>query len=515
MPDSRPNVLFLLSDQHHQQWVGHRDGRQNVSTPTIDRLAERGADFRNAYCAMPLCTPSRHTILTGQRVPNCGAWSNGSVVDPDAPTMAGTLSDAGYATGLVGKMHLGGDRQLGGFDERPYGDLLGLNGHQYEPVSPERRARNGYSDEDAGITELPESQLQESQVIQESVAWLREHRHANPDQPWFLCASLSRPHSPYTTPSRHFERYWPDGDISDPEIPHGGEENWSDHPMLPDAEDVPEPELARRVSAAYAACVDHLDEFLGDLVALLEREGFLENTVVVYASDHGDCCGEHGHWGKKSWLEGSVRVPITVQLPEHRSGELAPQSVETPVSLVDLFPTFCGLGDVAVPDDVDGTDLSDALLAGEEPERGPVVSDFAPWNAPEGGQYRVVVDWPYKYVRFRDAPELLFDLAADPRELTNLTAEDADQTDADEEALERLRAYVDRTVDFDEWERAREQKEEWESREHGLGANTGTMGNAYLLDDGRIVDADAVISKPDILIEEPAAMLDDFEEGSR
>ena len=503
MADTPPNVLVLMSDQHNYRCLGYRDDDvgEPVSTPTFDRLAADGVDFDQAYCPMPKCTPSRMCFLSGRRVPGAGAWNNGSWLRPELETMPESFSAAGYETCLVGKMHLGGDRQFAGFDHRPYGDLLGGNGHQYDPVSPEDRVpptTDPINNENAGITDYPESQHQEQIVEEETLAFLREHRHRS-DDPWFLCASFSRPHDPYTTPPRHFERH--EGEVPDPKI--GPEGDTLEHPSARRyregyAEE--DPAVTEQARAAYFANVDYLDEITGDLLALLERDGFLENTIVVYLSDHGDMIGEHGMWRKNIWFEGSVRVPMLLSLPEHRDGAGGP-TVETPTSLVDLYPTLCGLCGVDAPEGLDGADLSTAIRAGREPDRGPVVTDQF-----SGMDYRMVRDGDYKYIRFRDDdPEVLIDLAEDPLERHNL-APDATGTDAG--ALERLRSFVDDTLDFEAIVEQRERDQEL-AHDHRIGAPTGIAGNAYRLRTGQIVDAGIAVTKPDVLLEHPERVLID------
>ena len=130
----------------------------------------------------------------------------------------------------------------------------------------------------------------------ETVAFLRERRHASPDMPWFVCASFSRPHWPVTVPRRWFDRYWPSG-VTAPKVGRGGDSQ--DHPTVQaisamNQVDTLSDQEAVRARAAYFGCVSYLDEVLGDLLVVLERDGFLDNTIVVYASDHGESAGEHG-----------------------------------------------------------------------------------------------------------------------------------------------------------------------------------------------------------------------------
>jgi choline-sulfatase len=515
----QPNVLFLMSDEHNHRHLGYRGvGEGSVNTPTLDDLMQRGARFEQTYCSVPICAPSRRCILTGKEQQNCGAWENGSLWDDEGTTLAEAFSRAGYETCLVGKMHFNGRRQFHGFDNRPYGDLIGHDiqqpGHQPDPIDPDRldvqprrqAIEKGTRIPGAGVTEIPESLLQEQVVARESISWLREHRHASPDRPWFLCASFSRPHFPLTAPRRHFERYWPDG-VSGPEV--GEDSDAAQHPYARHkaesngTADLDE-ETVLRARAAYLACIDFLDEVLGEFLRTLDDAGLLENTVIVYTSDHGELAGEHGLWWKDAWHEASARVPWSVQLPAHREGTRDPAEISTPVSLIDLFPTLCGIAGIEAPDDLDGTDLSEPVETGAEPNRGPVFTDFLA-HSTDRFAYRMVRDGRYKYVGFRDAPGVLFDVEADPYERDNLAI------DPDEEhaaVLERLRAIVDDTVDFGAVDEQR-RRDERESAGQALGIPRGT-GNAYLLPDGRLVDAATPLYKPDVLAHEPSRVFTDW-----
>lgn len=515
-----PNVLLLMSDEHNYRCLGYRDGADAVPvrTPTMDALAESGTYFESAYCPVPICTPSRQCMLTGQEQENARAWGLSSVLRPNRRTLPETFSETGYETCLVGKMHFQGTRQFNGFDHRPYGDITGHGiqqpSHQPDPIDPHdldtqprRQAIDiGTRIPNAGVTQIPESQLQERIVSRETISWLREHRHENPDRPWFACASFSRPHFPLTAPRRHFERYWPD-DVPEPRSERGDS---ASHPFTRAKIEATEADAfdgaeLRRARAAYLAAVEYLDEVLGDLLATLEDDGFLEDTIVIYVSDHGDMMGEHGLWWKQTWREDSARVPWVIETPTQRDGDGESADVAAPVNLVDLFPTLCGLTDVAAPGDVDGYDLSETVESGTEPDRGPVFTDnFSPpygeWSA-----YRMARDGRYKYVRFRDAPELLFDLVADPAERRNL-APDPDGEAAT--ALAELRELVDDTTDFDRIaaERARDR----ETRaEYALPIPPGT-GNAYLMPDGRLIDAATPLYKPDVLASRPETVFEDW-----
>lgn len=517
MSERRPNVLFLLSDEHSYRCFSNcdEDRGEPVETPTFDRLAETGTNFDQAYCQMPLCTPSRLCMLTGQEVRRCNGWDNGNVLPPDCPTIPEVFAEVGYDTCLVGKMHLGGNRQFIGFDDRPYGDLTGGTNHQWEPLDRSGGRKIRDRTRDAGISEIPESQLQEYVATRESLAWIRE-QEATSDAPWFLNVSFSRPHFPLTAPRRYFERYW-DVDRDDPtdlltEPKVGYEGDTTDHPMTVGAREgfkaaeVGEQE-AQRARAGYFACVDFLDDVVGEFLATLARDGHLEDTIVVYVSDHGELAGEHGLWWKHTWHEAAARVPFLVQTPGHRAGEHEPATIETPVSLADLFPTLCGAADINTPDGVDGTDLSSAFRTGEEPDRNPVVCDNLVPRWGTGTEFRMAREGEYKYVQFRDSPELFFDLSTDPLEQNNLVL-NASETDRD--ALDRLREFVDESIDFDEAEVERERDSHLQE-EYALNKETASpSGSCYLLRDGSIVDADTSLYNPTIVVDDPEGTFDDY-----
>jgi len=537
MPDDRPNVLLITSDEHSFRCFSHLDpeGRgEPVHTPTLDSLAESSAAFDQTYCQVPLCTPSRMCMLTGLEQQDCGGWNNQSVLRPGIPTLPGVLSEAGYETAIVGKLHFDGSRQFAGFDHRPFGDLTGIAGHQPDPLPFDAGRDPLPPDEDRrlsepGVTEIPESLLQDSRVLDETVSFVREQEAGAPDRPWFVCASFSRPHDPWTAPRRHFSKYWPDG-VTDPKIDRGGDA--ADHPFtegivdkMRDKGHYPEEiddETVRRARAGYFACVDYLDEVIGDLLARLERTGALENTIVVYTSDHGELGGEHGMWYKRTYHEASARVPLFIQLPDHRTGDRPAARLDTPVSLADLFPTLCGLTGVSAPDDLDGADLSESVRGGENPERGPVVCDNLNASAGDGLEFRMVRDGRYKYVAFRDGPELLFDVDADPFEQRNLA------TDASGDAaavLQRLRSFVDETMDFEAAVEKRERDAELHEEysldvRRGLGEDSfdgrnGEVANVYHMPDGRLIDADTPLYNPIEVTRTPEEDYDDWPGHSR
>jgi choline-sulfatase len=509
---TRPNILFLFSDEHNHRFMGHRpdsSGREPVSTPAFDRLAAQGTVFSDTYCQMALCTPSRMCLLSGREVRGCGAWDNNSVLAPELLTIPKLLADGGYTTCLVGKMHFGGNLQFHGFQYRPYGDLTGRTGHQWEPLGDYADAMVSRT-RDAGLTQIPDSKIQDVVVAQETVAFLREQAVAEPETPWFLCASFSRPHFPLTVPPRHLAPYWPDG-VTKPAVPAAGDAY--DHPMSVGMREgfrvgrIDEDEMMR-ARAAYFGCVSYLDEVIGDLLLRLEADGLLDNTVIVYASDHGEMAGEHGVWWKQGWYEGCTRVPLIMSTPAQRRGEENAQLVNTPVGLVDLFPTFCSMAGLEMPDGLDGVDLSSAVFGQAEPPDRPIVCDnLNPrWGA--GTEFRMVRQGPYKYVRFRDCEPLFFDLENDPGEQRNLIDCAQERVAA---ARDVMASFADDSMDFDAAERDRVQGEQQLHAQYKLDIET-SFGNQYLMPDGRLIEADDTLYDPMVLSDNPAGLFSDWPE---
>jgi len=505
----RPNILFLLSDEHSFRFMGHvpeSEGGEPIETPAWDRLAAQGTVFTDAYCPMPLCTPSRICLLTGLEVRGCGAWTNNSILRPELATLPGTLAEAGYETCLVGKMHLGGNQQFVGFQHRPYGDLTGRCGHQADPTKralgkdvPGMRQR---TTTDVGIGEIPESLLQENIVCQEALAWLRDHTDAHPDVPWFLCASYSRPHFPLTAPRRHFEKYLP-GDITEPKV--GATGDAYEHAMSSGmrrgfmADDIDHDEMMR-ARGAYFACVSYLDEIVGDLLARLEAAGLLENTIVIYTTDHGEMAGEHGVWWKNGWYEACTRVPLIFSTPEQRRGEASARKVQTPVSLVDLFPTLSAMAGAECPGHLEGVDLSAAVREGAEPADRPVFCDALTPRWGEGTEFRSIRWKRWKYVTFRAFEPLMFDLIDDPAEQENLLARGVSGEAA--EAKEYLEKLAADSIDFDEAERERVERDGplYEEYPQDLPPSTS---NLYLMPSGKLVSGGDVIYGPTVIAEKP------------
>ena len=323
----------------------------------------------------------------------------------------------------------------------------------------------------------------ESVTTIESLAWLLEFSDTNPDTPWFFCASYSRPHFPLTAPGRTFRKYVASG-LKPPPLPPGYPDDLHPHDrfIVDDFNLLSfSDEEHRRALAGYYACVDYVDDCMGALLEGLRRAGGLDNTYIVYTSDHGDMAGEHGLWWKRTYYEASAGVPLLISGP----GIEGKQAVSTPVELVDLFPTFCDWAEVDAPPDLDGESLAH-LLSGNHDRREKRIARSELIADKPGTEFRMVRDERWKYVDFPSAPPRLFDMNADSGETNDLASDPPDDAPVDQ-----LQAMLD---EGGTWEGVvkRIDEERAQLERHPV-QSQGTV--QYRLSGGRIVEADEALYK--------------------
>jgi choline-sulfatase len=476
-----PNLLVVMTDEHHARVAGYA-GDPIVRTECLDGLANNSLVFEHATCAGPVCTPSRMSMLTGREPHRCAGWSNHWVIFPEHLTWPGHFAEHGYRTCLVGKMHFGGRDQMQGFQHRPYGDLRHGLGHQPDPLS----MFPGYAHTaSAGVSEVPTSMLQDVVVSREAREFILEHADTAPDQPWFVCASYSRPHAPLTTPGRYQRKYLGKVPPAASTTADGLIEEFATNRV----HDV-SPEQSLRAREAYYACVEFVDDCISELLESLAEAGLLDNTIVMYTSDHGEMLGLHSVWGKQLYHESSVGVPLLISGPGLDRG----RRIDDPISLIDLFPTSCGLAGIPVPDRLDGVDLS-ARLRGEPnaPVReftasaayryGIRISHNATSESAPHEAWRCVQDAEWKYVEVEHGAHMLFNFATDSCETTNLIDDPAHA-----ERVVRMATWLH---DGFSWSEVHTQlavdRERLPQYLSGLQPSTP---NQYMLPDGRTFDAE-------------------------
>ena len=433
-----PNILMVFSDEHNAFMTGYA-GHPIVRTPNMDRLAREGVVFDTAYCNSPLCSPSRQSFMAGLYCYDIGAWDNTASMPAETVTWAHMLSEAGYETSLLGKMHFNGYQKMYGFDKRPV--LEGNNDgesfyswgvrsavdwtrplpYHANPNPKPRRKRGGGAGPD-----MPQRQpifRKDLEVLDGTLQVLREKASQADAQPWAICASFVLPHPPFRARPDIWETYQGKGDLPF-NLEGAGRDTCDQYVQIFYGHAMNRGEEAtRRCREAYFSLITEIDDYLGRIVDCLEETGQADDTVVLYFSDHGEMAGEHGLWNKVTLLESSVRVPILARWPGRFQ---AGTRVDVPVSLVDLYPTLLDIAGVELPAPLftRGHSLMPLMTgAPEQFEGGTVFGEFEgeAWNHPRA----FVRKGRLKYVYNHTAEERLYDLAADPYEMADLAADPA------------------------------------------------------------------------------------------
>lgn len=417
------NLVYVFSDQWRACDHGYM-GNREVATPRIDALARESVNFRNAVSCMPVCSPHRASLITGQYPLTHGLFLNDLSLNERAVSLAQAFNRAGYATGYIGKWHLDGrgrdaftppERRQGFQFWRTLECTHNYNKSFYYADSPERLTWPGY---DAYAQ------------TDEAVRYLRER--AADGRPFALVLSWGPPHDPYRTgPPEVLARY--------------------DSRALALRANVPAA-LRAEAQATYAGYYTHieaLDLCAGRLLDTLRDTGLEENTLFVYTSDHGDMLHSQGLLKKQKPWDESIRVPFLVRCPGGMGA--APRDIPTPINTPDIMPTVLSLCGVPVPPTAEGEDFSGQILGREEPGDGAALimcpSPFGEWSRARGGrEYRGVRSARYTYVRDLDGPWLLYDNEEDPFQQRNLVGDPA-FAKIRAELEERLRARLEATGD--------------------------------------------------------------------
>jgi iduronate 2-sulfatase len=359
----RPNVLFLISDDLNNSLGCYGDPL--VKTPNIDRLAARGVRFDRAYCAFPLCGPSRNSLLTGLYPNSTGIIANSQIFRQTIPkqqSLPQVFRNAGYFAGRIGKLY-----------HYNVPNSIGTNGHD-DPGSWELELNPAGVDrleEHPHVTTLTPNQFggtlswyaspksdehHTDGLMAADAEWVLERCAKQKQRPFFLAVGFFRPHTPYVSPKVPYFGFYPEDKMP---VVSGWKEDQADIPLAGLGSQKKEQEkltddLRRQTRQAYYASISFMDAQVGKVVGALDRLGLGDNTIIVFTSDHGYHLGEHGLWQKLSLFEESSRVPLVMVAPG-TSGKA--QTVATPVSLVDLFPTLTELCGVTPPENLQGQSL--------------------------------------------------------------------------------------------------------------------------------------------------------------
>ena len=407
---SRPNVLFIaIDDLNH--WVGFLDRHPQASTPNMDRLAARGVRFTRAYCAAPSCTPSRAALMSGQRPSTTGIYDNHnqrwpSVIPPEK-CLPIQFRKSGYVTLAAGKIYHGGPGRAEEWDQmmqgkgdanRPQGrmkligDDTGVGGIRFAPL-------------DCEDSDLPDYRITD---------WCIDQLNRTHDKPFFLACGLHKPHMPWNVPKKWFDRF----PLESIQLPPAPAEDLSDVPPPGVAMAKPDGDHARMLESgrwkeavqAYLATVAYTDMNVGRLLDALDKSPHRDNTIIVLWGDHGWHLGEKQHWRKFALWEEATRAPLLWVAP----GVTKPDTAcDTPVDFMSIYPTLTDLCGIETPAHVEGKSIQ------------PLLKDpTADWDQPAVMTYlfsnHAIRSDGWRYIRYADGSEELYDHAADPLEHANL-----------------------------------------------------------------------------------------------
>jgi choline-sulfatase len=436
------NLLIIMSDEHNPKVLGCR-GHRLVQTRNLDQLAARGTMFTDAYTTCPVCVPARAAFAVGKYVHQIGFWDNADAYDGSIPSWHHRLRDRGHRVVSIGKLHFRGRAgDDNGFSEEVIpmnilegkGDLMGLLRRDL----PER-GMSWKIAKLAGPGESPYTHY-DREIATRAQIWLREEAPKHRDKPWVLFVSFVCPHFPLIAPAEFYYRY-PLESMPMPKLYDQRER--PQHPYLRDYassfvyDRYFTPEKLKKAIAAYYALCTFLDDNIGKVLRTLEDTGLVQETRVLYTSDHGDNLGARGLWGKSTMYEEVAGVPLMIAGPDIAAGK----RVAAAASHVDTYPFIMQCVGEDAPEMYDGHPGASlvALARGEAPDRN-VICEYHGMGSTTGAF--MLRHGHYKYVHYVAYPPQLFDLARDPEELTDLAGDPA-YAGVLEECRARLYAICD------------------------------------------------------------------------
>ncbi|MEO9819722.1 MAG: choline-sulfatase [Paracoccaceae bacterium] len=417
---TRPNILVFMVDQLNGTLFP--DGPADwLHAPNLKALAKSSTRFANTYTASPLCAPGRAGFMSGQLPSQNGVYDNAAEFRSDIPTYAHHLRRAGYQTCLSGKMHFVGPDQMHGFEERLTTDIYPADfGWTPDYRKPGERIEWWYhnmgSVTGAGVAEISNQLEYDDEVAYNAVRKVYDYARGNDDRPWCLTVSFTHPHDPYVARKKYWDLYEDCAHLM-PEVgPIPYEDQDAHSQRIFDANDWRSfdltDDMVQRSRRAYFANISYLDDKIGEVMEALKATR--QEAIIVFVSDHGDMLGERGLWFKMSFYEGSARVPLMISAPQMQAGR-----VDDPVSTIDMCPTLCDLAGVSMEDVMPWTTGQSVVPQGQGIARTePVAMEYA-----AEASYAPMVSLRYgqwKYNRCALDPDQLFDLDADPHEMTNL-----------------------------------------------------------------------------------------------
>ncbi len=419
--NARPNVLFLMSDEHRADVTGY-EGNCTIKTPVLDSLARTGIVFKNAYTPSPICVPGRMCMMAGQLPETCSCRHYGEDLAPGYMTFAKRFSQYAYYTAAAGKLHHMGVDPLQGWRRRiGCDDMTAPSFIQGKIQSEFDKYKN---DEDDGkwsdIKEIKRAGIgrarnvvNDEYTVKGAVNFIYQYfcdsyyDKPKSHNPLLLKVSLEQPHYPYLTDESKFRYYLN-------RVEPFTDQQLFDHPFLQTRSVIPGRDVTkreiRRTLAAYYGMIETVDEHFGRVLRALEETGQnLDDWIIVYTSDHGEMLGEHNVWEKQKFFEGSVRVPMIIRWPNGFEGG---DVIEENVSQCDLFSTLCDLTEISTPDGLDSRTMLPLIRGETNGWCNEVISQFSKNVMIKKDRLK------YQYYG-TDMPEVLFDLEVNPEETIN------------------------------------------------------------------------------------------------
>ncbi len=414
----RPDILLFMSDQHAPQFMAGAE--IEVDTPNLDALRREGTSFSEAYTACPLCVPARMAMLSGMRAARTGIFTNNDALPDTLPTFLHHLVAAGYETVLVGRMHFIGPDQRHGFTRRTAPDFTN-SGWVRPPWLVEDFGVHTQTMGYKWCTHVVGGGQSPVLCYDEMVTRAAEEYLARPhEKPQFILVGTYGPHFPYVAPPELFYKY-----LKTARLPatFGTRDDFINPVLCALQEPDIRPEVGLACQAAYKGMVEHTDGLVGRVRRAFGAFVGGRGTphLFGYLSDHGDTIGEHGVFGKKTFFEKSVKIPLLLA----GTGVAAGRRWDEPVSILDVGPTVCAWAGAETPERADGQSLA-SILRGEDGPRGRAVLSESMDKGPDGRwTYGCMARrGTYKFITYHgyESQNMLFDVAADPLEQNNLAA---------------------------------------------------------------------------------------------
>jgi arylsulfatase len=445
----KPNILHIFVDQMRFDTI-HSLGNNIIKTPNIDRLVKSGVSFTNAYTPSPVCVAARCSMIYGQYPMHTGTYENGLMPTDGRESFMEALSNSGYYTHGIGKCHFTPDSQsLLGFDSRERQEELTDLPLEQEPYLKRLKDSGfGHVCEPYGIRGEMYYTPQPSQLPEHlhPTHWIRERtqsfikKQQSSDKPWYLFSSIIHPHPPFTPPNP-WHKIYRSSLMPLPMVPHDVKSlqtyvNKCQNRYKYKDQGI-DSNLLRSIKAYYYACISFIDYQVGEIIKTLEETNQLDSTLIVFTADHGEHLGDYECFGKRSFHDTAAKIPMILSLPNTFDGG---KICDTPVSLIDLAPTFLNLAKGTINSHtLDGVDLNDILTGASERDtvfgqlayfnKSDVVESASLanpefkenkdlWRASCSTYMAATKDWKY-FFSAADEQEYLFDKKSDPKETRN------------------------------------------------------------------------------------------------